>query len=118
MTEAVETEQLEQWALVELMGHRRMAGRVALDERFGAPMLRVDVFVGPAPEAAVTTFNAPAALYCVTPISESMARRFSTQNVPQPISKWELPEALEPARDDDEIDAELGYPDDELQARR
>lgn len=111
MTEPVQEEAATTWALVELMGHRRLAGRVTKDETFGAPQLRVDVFVGDAVEAALTQFYAPAALYCVTPISESVARRFSVSNLPQPISRWELPEALEPARDGDEIDAELG--DDE-----
>ena len=32
-----------EWAIVEVMGHRKHAGRVREEERFGAKMLRVDV---------------------------------------------------------------------------
>jgi hypothetical protein len=32
-----------EWAIVEIMGHRRHAGRVREEERFGAKMLRIDV---------------------------------------------------------------------------
>lgn len=32
-----------EWALVEIFGNRRHAGRVREEERFGAKMLRVDV---------------------------------------------------------------------------
>lgn len=118
MTQQTETEQLEQWALVELMGHRRLAGRVSQDESFGGPMVRVDVFVGPAVEPAVTQFYSPSSLYCVTPITENMARRFSVQNMPQPIGRWDLPEALEPARDDEDIEDELDDGDGRMQLLR
>jgi hypothetical protein len=32
-----------EWAIVEIMGHRKHAGRMREEERFGAKMLRVDV---------------------------------------------------------------------------
>jgi hypothetical protein len=32
-----------EWAIVEIFGHRRHAGRIREEERFGAKMLRVDV---------------------------------------------------------------------------
>ncbi len=32
-----------EWAVVEIMGHRKHAGRVRQEERFGAKMLRIDV---------------------------------------------------------------------------
>lgn len=41
--EAAEPEPRFEWAIVEIMGHRKHAGRVREDERFGAKMLRVDV---------------------------------------------------------------------------
>lgn len=31
------------WAVVEIMGHRRHAGRIREEERFGAKMIRIDV---------------------------------------------------------------------------
>ncbi|MES2166558.1 MAG: hypothetical protein V4458_05935 [Pseudomonadota bacterium] len=32
-----------EWAIVEIMGHRKHAGRVREEERFGAKMLRIDI---------------------------------------------------------------------------
>lgn len=32
-----------EWAIVEIFGHRRHAGRIREEERFGARMLRIDV---------------------------------------------------------------------------
>lgn len=32
-----------EWAIVEVFGHRRHAGRIREEERFGAKMLRIDV---------------------------------------------------------------------------
>lgn len=32
-----------EWAIVEIFGHRRHAGRTREEERFGAKMLRIDV---------------------------------------------------------------------------
>jgi hypothetical protein len=32
-----------EWAIVEIFGHRRHAGRVREEERFGAKLLRIDV---------------------------------------------------------------------------
>ncbi|TDR34706.1 hypothetical protein [Aquamicrobium defluvii] len=40
---AVEAAPDFEWAIVEIMGHRKHAGRVREEERFGAKMLRVDV---------------------------------------------------------------------------
>jgi hypothetical protein len=37
----------DSWAILELMGHVRMAGRVTEEERFGAKMGRIDVPTSP-----------------------------------------------------------------------
>ena len=39
-----------EWAIVEIFGHRRHAGRAREEERFGAKMLRIDVPVKGDPE--------------------------------------------------------------------
>lgn len=36
-------ESYEGWAILELMGHRRLGGRVSQVEQYGVPMLRIDV---------------------------------------------------------------------------
>lgn len=44
-----------EWAIVEIMGHRKLYGRIREEERFGAKMLRIDV---PKPTAPRTLFDA------------------------------------------------------------
>lgn len=36
-------EQSDQWAVVELMGHVRLAGRISEEERFGSKLGRIDI---------------------------------------------------------------------------
>jgi hypothetical protein len=89
----------EGWAVVEMMGHRRLAGHVTQVEMGIQAMLRVDV---PAIEFEVsewapidgsdglyknftkkfpefTTFVSPASLYALTPVSEEFARKSAIQ---------------------------------------
>lgn len=42
-----------EWAVVEIFGHRRHAGRIREEERFGTKMLRIDVPT-PAPDGSAT----------------------------------------------------------------
>ena len=62
------------WALVEVMGHRRLAGHVSEVVIAGAPMLRVDV---PGKDAdsptKATQFYGGASIFCL--ITEEAARK-------------------------------------------
>lgn len=76
------------WAILELMGHRRLAGWLTEKEVAGKGFLRLDV---PGEDAAVATqFYAPGAVYCITPTTEDVARAFARDNRPQPVTRWEL----------------------------
>lgn len=65
----------EGWFVVEMMGHRKLAGYVREVTVAGAGLLRVDV---PGDEAAgvqpATQFYPPSAIYCLTPTTEEIAR--------------------------------------------
>jgi len=102
------TETFEGWAILELMGHRRVGGYVRQVEIFGTAMCRVDV---PGPEAgavAATQFYSGGSIYCLTPTTETIARAIATQNQPEPVSLWELRQALPaPRGDDDRVEAEF-----------
>ncbi|HET9954143.1 MAG TPA: hypothetical protein VFQ61_06550 [Polyangiaceae bacterium] len=78
----------EGWAILELMGHRRLAGRVQEVEQFGAKMCRIDVPGAEADQA--TQFYNGSAVYCLTPTTEETARRFAQVNRPGPVALWEL----------------------------
>lgn len=81
----------EGWAILELMGHRRLGGYVAEATVAGAGFLRIDVPGEDGPEA--TQFYSPSSVYCLTPVTEAMARAVAARNQPQPVQRWELPAA-------------------------
>ena len=86
----------EMWAIVELMGHQRMAGLVTEVTVAGAGFLRIDV---PATAAtpAFTRMVSPSAIYAINPTTEDMAKRAAVAFQPKPVNEWELPKALPPA---------------------
>lgn len=62
MTESNKTP-FEGWAILELMGHRRLAGFVKEEEHFGVGLIRIDVLHGESEERDVTTqYYSPQAL--------------------------------------------------------
>lgn len=65
------------WAVLELMGHRRLTGLVREVTLAGAGFLRIDVYEGAAEEAKATQFYPPSSVYCLTPTSEEAARKAS-----------------------------------------
>ena len=78
------------WAIVELMGHRRLAGYASEVSQYGAAMLRLDV-PGADGTIAATQFYGGTAIYCVTPTTEDIARAMAQHNQPEPVHRWELP---------------------------
>ena len=96
------------WCILELMGHRKMAGYVQEAEIAGGKFLRIDV-PGPKSEgippheekAVATQYYSPASVYAITPTTESLAREIAIRNQPAPVARWELPEAkTAPATDE------------------
>jgi hypothetical protein len=86
------------WAILELMGHRRLGG--LLTEVPGgalAGFIRIDV-PGDGAEMVATQFYAPAAVYCITPTTEALARAVAAKARPEPVQRWELPAVPDPAR--------------------
>ena len=85
------SEEYEGWAILELMGHRRLAGHVSTQEIAGAPMLRIDVYAGDQQEPVATQFYSAPAIYCLTPSTEDLCRRFGLRIRPMPVHAYELP---------------------------
>jgi hypothetical protein len=97
------------WAIVELMGHVRLGGRLTEEERFGAKLGRLDI---PNPAGGfVTQFFGGQSVYRITIVSEEAARAVAVR-APAPVSPWELPRQLKAAdprpQDDDEDLLDLG----------
>ena len=65
-----------EYAIVELMGHRRLAGRISEVERFGAKLLRIDVPQdGSFAEGWITQYYGGGSIYAITPTDEATVLR-------------------------------------------
>lgn len=81
----------EGWAILELMGHRRLAGHVSEVEIAGQGFLRLEI-----PEVvddddtypAVTQFYSPSSVYALTPTTEETAR--GVRSRPAPVNAYEV----------------------------
>ena len=89
-----ETEPFTGWVILELMGHRRLAGHLSELQVAGAGFLRLDV-PGPGDEFVATQLYAPQAVYCITPTTEAMARAAAGLAAVEPVSRWELSPPVE-----------------------
>lgn len=128
------------WAIVELMGHVRLAGRLSEEERFGAKIGRLDI---PTTEkcgcpnaqktsaetptvpcerchgagylhAFVTQYFGGSSVYRITVVSEDVARHVARSTQPAPVAPWDFPkQALPaPASGSEVIDADYEIEDD------
>ena len=66
-----ETKPFECWAIIELFGHTKLAGRVTEQVIAGAGFLRIDV---PRGDSFVTKLQSPKSVYGMTPCTEEIAR--------------------------------------------
>jgi hypothetical protein len=84
-----------EWVILELMGHRRLAGFLTEQEIAGRGFLRLDVPGEPTNTVpAATQLYNPASVYCVTPTTEAIARAVAATSRPAPVQQWELPPFL------------------------
>jgi hypothetical protein len=106
------SEAFEGWAIVELMGRRRIAGYVTADAPLlQATRLQVDIYDGDAPRPAAAQFTSYP-VYCLTPCTEALARHLGRQalKTEMPVAQWQLPRAIEPP-DDDLVEAVIHGPE-------
>ena len=76
-----------QWAILELMGRKVVAGYLTKDDWQGHAMVRIDV---PATSGfqAFTQVYGPQAVYCITYVSEEVARLTAEHNRVNPVSVY------------------------------
>jgi hypothetical protein len=83
-------------ALVELMGHQRIAGLVTEEVVAGHGFLRIDV-----PETssnpAFTRLVSPNSVYAINPITEEVAKQYAESLSVKPINTWDIHEFIEKA---------------------
>lgn len=81
-----------EWVILELMGHRRLAGYLTEVEIAGRGFLRLEIPSVP----PVTQLYNPTSVYAITPTTEDTARRVATLTRVAPVQPWELPPAALP----------------------
>lgn len=80
-----------QWAILELMGHCRIAGLVTEATIAGAGFLRIDIFRGKEENPLATQFYNPSSVYGVSPVEECVARGLMERQFEAPVQRYELP---------------------------
>lgn len=108
-------ESADVWAVVELMGHQRTAGKLTEVERFGSKMGRLDI---PDGDKFVTTYFGGASVYRITVVTEAVARGVAKNNQPAPVHPWDYPRQIQDAppaeaviRRPDRFDEDAEYDD-------
>jgi len=97
----------EGWAIVEQMGHKRMAARLSEAVIGGHSFIRCDV---PGPNAGdpdvATQFITGQTIYAITPCTEEIARKVAANCQPRPVTEWDLkrPALAAGGLDDDDED--------------
>ncbi|HZZ80967.1 MAG TPA: hypothetical protein VFE62_20870 [Gemmataceae bacterium] len=117
------SESIATWAIVELMGHVKLAGRLTEEEKFGGKLGRLDIPTTKkctCPNAARESVEAPTvpcemcqgsgivqdfitqyfgggSVYRISVVSEDVARHVSRQTARAPVSPWDFPKAALPA---------------------
>lgn len=114
------SEPFETFAIIELFGHSRIAGKVSEQVIAGQGMLRVDVPALPAtahyPEhPAFTKLYGPGAIYAITPVSEEIAFAAAQSMRVEPVNVYIAVPQLEAATRHEEWCGvpDLEYDDDE-----
>lgn len=92
----LETKGFDQWAILEIMGHNRYAGRVSEQTVGGAAFVRVDVPAVDGLQPFTKLFGA-GSIYCITPVTEEVATALAKSIKAQPMSVYDLPDEIKSA---------------------
>lgn len=90
MNEETQSPKFQEWAIVELFGHQKIAGRVSEATIAGGAFIRVDVpAINEYP--AFTRFFGPGAIYSINPTTEAIAKAAAAYHRSEPVQRYELP---------------------------
>ena len=89
----MQQEKFDIWAICELFGHNKIAGRVTEQSIGGSSLVRVDV-----PETekipGFTRFLNVSAIYAINPVTEEVARGYAERIQSKPIDAFDAREVL------------------------
>ena len=105
-------EQLDTYAILDLFGHTRVAGRVRNAQIAGAGMIRIEVLDSEGNEAQ-TEYYSPQAVYSLKPVTKELAVAAARQLDNSPVEPYSLQRAIAKMDDHD-----IGSLNRMLKARR
>lgn len=110
-----EENKFEQWAVVELFGHQRIAGYVTNAEIGGCSFVRVDVPREGSAEFEFTKYLGNGSIYAVNIVSEAIAREAAKRIKARPVYGYDLPALAQQSMlgDEDDTAPWPGDPDDD-----
>jgi len=80
-------DKFDELAILELMGHRRLAGKV-FEAVIAGGSFRIDV--PKSDTETITQFYGPPAIYAISPVSEEIAREIARNSEPEPVHRYEI----------------------------
>jgi hypothetical protein len=87
------TTEFDEWALIELMGHQRIAGRISEHQLGGNSFIRVDVPTTESAPAFTKIFNADA-IYAITITDQITAIAAASTYHTVPMDTWSIKDAF------------------------
>lgn len=87
----------EAFALIELFGHSRMAGKVTEQSIGGSSFIRVDVPETPKSPAFTRILN-PSSIYAINPVTEEVVNELAVRIQSVPIQEWDIREVVAKAK--------------------
>lgn len=86
------TEKFDSWVILEVFGHRRLAGHATEATILGGALLRLDI---PTDDGKyITQYIGPGSIFSMTPTTEDVARAIAADNQPEPVGLWEVQRLL------------------------
>lgn len=95
-----------EWVILELLGHRRLAGYLTEQQIAGHGFLRLDIPDGNSEAFAATQLFNPTSVYAIHPTTETIARHAAKTYRQAPLQRWELPAAPSRGPVTDVVDAD------------
>jgi len=90
-----EQERFEAWGIVDLFGHKRLAGRITEQTIGGETFIRVDV---PQGDGFHTRLFGKGAIYGIALTDETIARETAKAAAPRPVSAYDVRALIEDQR--------------------
>lgn len=103
------TEKFETWAIVELFGHNKIAGKVSEQTIGGSSLIRIDVPDTEASPSFTRLLNV-SAIYAINPVTEEVATGYASRLQSKPIEAWDAREVLKRIDEMKKLNAPVSEP--------